>query len=373
MADNFWGYNKVQVDDYLSILSDTHRQQLEELQTRLCSLLEENNLLAEELNRLNNEKLQYEKNEYFLKYMESGTPRTVAILQQSAEKELSILKTSLEDKLSSYNERISQLRQEIGKSKKRYQTLHQSISGLLEIELPAPSLKLEEERFPLFSEAEKSLPASQPCKVISYSEKHLSQKSSGFWELEEDQATTAGQKKAKIFHYPVKEAAEPKEKPVTLPLSGFKNSVSEFWDEVFTVSETAIPGYLPLEPAVTLQETATIHGEDTASAHASSAILEEIAAAAEADVNAVPEATERVAPVPSEPPTSAVPAASKEIQDLRTRYIVGKLAGETLFGANGSVIITKHSVITKEVVAQAETESKLSELILNMILPGMES
>lgn len=73
----------------------------------------------------------------------------------------------------------------------------------------------------------------------------------------------------------------------------------------------------------------------------------------------------------SDTPGSA--ALSADINQVRNKYLVGKVAGEDLLAKNGSVIIAKNGVITAETVRRAEEEGKLAELIINMILPGMES
>jgi len=64
---------------------------------------------------------------------------------------------------------------------------------------------------------------------------------------------------------------------------------------------------------------------------------------------------------------------TEEVASLRSRYIVGKVAGDTLLDNNGRVIISKNSIITEDIVERADREGKLAELIINMILPGMES
>ncbi len=69
---------------------------------------------------------------------------------------------------------------------------------------------------------------------------------------------------------------------------------------------------------------------------------------------------------------SGSPAVASEIINTRFKYIAGKLAGKDLIGNNGEAIITKGATITKEIISKAETEGKLPELIVNMVLPGME-
>ena len=66
------------------------------------------------------------------------------------------------------------------------------------------------------------------------------------------------------------------------------------------------------------------------------------------------------------------PAVAQEINKVRNRYIVGKLAGEDLQDSGDRIIIGKNEVITPEVVELAEKEGKLPDLIVHMIFPGME-
>jgi hypothetical protein len=58
---------------------------------------------------------------------------------------------------------------------------------------------------------------------------------------------------------------------------------------------------------------------------------------------------------------------------VRNKYLVGKIAGDDLIARDGSLIISKNSVISAETVKRAEEEGKLAELIINMVLPGMEN
>jgi len=60
---------------------------------------------------------------------------------------------------------------------------------------------------------------------------------------------------------------------------------------------------------------------------------------------------------------------SGDFEDMRNVYIVGKLAGEDLISKTGELIVSKDSVITEEIVQEAEHEGKLSELIINMAIP----
>lgn len=61
-----------------------------------------------------------------------------------------------------------------------------------------------------------------------------------------------------------------------------------------------------------------------------------------------------------------------QIDVARYKFILGKIAGDDLFDATGGVIVNKHEEITPRVVEAAQKENKLSELIINMLVQGME-
>jgi hypothetical protein len=60
------------------------------------------------------------------------------------------------------------------------------------------------------------------------------------------------------------------------------------------------------------------------------------------------------------------------IQRNQMSYVVGKIAGRDLMGAGGQTIIAKGQEITQEVVERARTEGKIAELIVYMLIPGLE-
>lgn len=67
------------------------------------------------------------------------------------------------------------------------------------------------------------------------------------------------------------------------------------------------------------------------------------------------------------------PALTSEINSIKHKYIVGKIAGEDLHDNAGNLIVTKNQVITEEIVNRAEKEGKLPELIVHMMIPGLEA
>lgn len=65
-------------------------------------------------------------------------------------------------------------------------------------------------------------------------------------------------------------------------------------------------------------------------------------------------------------------AVTAQINNIRYKYISGKAAGQDLYDQDGKLIIAKGEIITSEVIGKAEAEGKLPELIVNMVIPGME-
>lgn len=60
---------------------------------------------------------------------------------------------------------------------------------------------------------------------------------------------------------------------------------------------------------------------------------------------------------------------ASEINNLRLKYLIGKVTGEDLLDNNGKVIVAKNSLITNDIINMAENEGKLADLIVNMTLP----
>jgi DivIVA domain-containing protein len=53
-------------------------------------------------------------------------------------------------------------------------------------------------------------------------------------------------------------------------------------------------------------------------------------------------------------------------------HIVGEKTGKDIFGKDGEMIASKGDVITEEIIEKAENAGKLSELIINMAIPGAD-
>ncbi|KZL92154.1 hypothetical protein [Clostridium magnum] len=58
----------------------------------------------------------------------------------------------------------------------------------------------------------------------------------------------------------------------------------------------------------------------------------------------------------------------EDIDQIRSKYLIGKIAGKDLIDNMGNIIIGKNSIITEQTISKAGREGKLPELIVNMTL-----
>ncbi|WP_078409073.1 hypothetical protein [Priestia abyssalis] len=62
-------------------------------------------------------------------------------------------------------------------------------------------------------------------------------------------------------------------------------------------------------------------------------------------------------------------ATAQEIDMIKKRYIVGKIAGANLYDLNGHLLVAEHTKITSDIVERASREGVLAELIIHMKIP----
>lgn len=118
-----------------------------------------------------------------------------------------------------------------------------------------------------------------------------------------------------------------------------------------TVSRQEHPDRLPLAATV---ETASIPVAETGASAATPPLP--------------PAALEDGSDRPQTGRASVLDLNRDETDPVKTRYIVGKRAGSDLFDQQGQLIVSKDDVLTAEIVAVAEYNGKLVELILNMVI-----
>ncbi|MDP4171119.1 MAG: hypothetical protein Q8906_10965 [Bacillota bacterium] len=65
------------------------------------------------------------------------------------------------------------------------------------------------------------------------------------------------------------------------------------------------------------------------------------------------------------------PAINQELESIKKRYIVGKVAGSDLFDDQGALIVAKQTEITGEIVEKANRAGVLADLIVHMKIPDL--
>lgn len=71
-------------------------------------------------------------------------------------------------------------------------------------------------------------------------------------------------------------------------------------------------------------------------------------------------------------PSEVAVAISEDIEDIKSRYIIGKIIGRNLVARNGRTIGRMGERITQQVIHEAETEGLLVDLIEHMTFDSFE-
>lgn len=82
----------------------------------------------------------------------------------------------------------------------------------------------------------------------------------------------------------------------------------------------------------------------------------------------LPESTEPAPELGQEPWQTRL---GPNIEKSQMRHLLDKIAGRDLVGRNNELIVARGQPITREVVERARNEGKLAELIVHMLMPGM--
>lgn len=134
--------------------------------------------------------------------------------------------------------------------------------------------------------------------------------------------------------------------------------------------------------SIVMPQSREIAGSLLAPAHEEAAAGDELAALGKAspvthaasNAAGAGTAAEKIALPDSQPSEAraASPALAAEIRVIQQRYIIGKKAGENLYDEAGALIIAKGEEIAAATIDAAERAGKLADLIVQMVIPGLE-
>ena len=387
MYGRLMGLNRNQVDDYLENLNKTSQERIEFAKERIKLELEENSKLQLLLDKLKTEKETYLSQEKYIEASKKRLKDTLLALDKVTSEEIEKNLSSIKDKLSSYDKRLELAKKEIQTTRSNIDELFHKIKGALQEEKKAEP----EEEFdfsddsrnnikllPFLKEKPKNETSEEPIGneiVLDLPKEAIKEdieEDVSYMKKSENQKVTADglsikdldKISANLGHQPSRISKKLEINEDIIP----KKEFNGFWSDSDSSYKTMNANADNIIAPEAIIPTNSITKKDPISEiyqGGSSGIPLFVKPEAAPTVNSIPPR------VPQPDTAAASPTVAKEIELIRHRYIVGKLSGEDMYDSEGRLIISKNTVITPEIIVKAETEGKLPDLIVNMILPGI--
>lgn len=363
-----FGYSKEQVHRHLEYLEQNHQDQLEKLRFALENARQEKKRSAEKLEELQAAKEKLVKPDGFMELALIRAKEGTSLLKDKSHKESAEILQSAEEKNRDYEKKLINIKNEMRRTKAYFETALQQMQELLE-EKKADSNDLNN---------------SKIKRLVSFNKNS---------QVEKPNVNTAEDKNDQDVSQEEKLTAD----GMFLPDIDYKkeNGQQDDYKRIFEkVSQILVKGR-PSQDDAEVEQSACKEKTDEESIPETKELNSDAGDKgsfwddeAQADV---PDKKESSEDEPLEVKTEEVqkpehmqspvgndstpysPAVSAQIRNIRQKYIVGKIAGEDILDSNGQKIVGKKELITDEIVAAVEKEGKLPELIVNMILPGMEA
>ena len=402
MATRFRGLNIEQVDEYLNNLKQIYSEEISNLKKQIETSYKEKDRLYQKLLNLQAEKEKQQKSKELLDLALIRAKEAVSYFENKAEEESEDILRAAKQQNEIFEKKINDIDNDIKFTKMHVESLLQDMMKILQNSRQDKENEKEEagtgkvvgKIFPASSRLKKDNQAAESNGETVEEKENI--------RAENKQKITADGIIATDQHYKrfaerisglLAKPAAPKEKPLQDEPEDEKVkrefSGEGFWEECSGLSsierETAsefstvieIGNYIKHIGSVRKKEVDILAAvQEAASANMSTSAAKELLSDEKTDVkndaSMIIERADSGRTTGIDYPLGKSPAVAAEISNIRFKYIVGKLAGEDLFDSNGRLIIAKKEKITSEVVALAEAEGRLPELIVNMILPGME-
>lgn len=378
------GYHKKQVDEYLEKINYLQTNKINSLHKEIEAFNNEKELLIKEYAQLENEKQELFNNKELLKLADKRAGKIVSQMQNFAEKEIETIIMEAEKRVTL----LEKQREEIIHKKNQ---LKKEI-GLLLHKITSLSLEQEESRIDQnINELEKEINntrVSMGKSINSTLEKIMGQLKrnkafENFHKQENAQTlnkkmTADGTMLVELSQNEIKQPeedyssfADGKKRIALLKEEGTQAKKVQdnkaFWEEWGEVPDS-LEMKSPVTDNVVIFDVKNKKGNevDLPVPEEKSITMKRV------------ELETAVAETPndrseSEPKMEKMSAGvAQDINNIRQRYIVGKISGIDLFDQKGNLIIAKNSVITADVVTKAEVDGKLAELIVNMTMPDLE-
>lgn len=313
IAKGMFGYDIKQVETYIKELRNSQHEKLKELKNKIIHIKMENTKLKNEMEELKTHKEEQLKSEKFMDFALTKAEDILPVIDDSISKQIKEVQDTCSKEEAVFNKKIEEFNDTIKETQGKLNSL---------------------------------------LKAVLDSSENLNEKVKSFMETKES-------RKAMLTNTNVNtvEAAEtPKAEPLEVELHSI-------------IEQENIMEYINLQDPIENKEIVRpVEREEKLSLFFDD-IEDEIE-----EVRPTQEIEKKVEekPEPKEEPYTQNRLTANDINHIRYKYLVGKIAGEDLFGNNNKLIIAKGDVITAEVVEKVENEAKLAELIVNMVLPDIK-
>lgn len=323
------GYNREQVNKYISKLKQQRKESLEELRKSISALSTENLMLERELERLKQQLTYSVEQEDFMKFaLLKLEEKIVPVFKNLAEEELISISMLGETQEMSYNTKINDY---LNKAKnfsnignQRFSTSDTNIADTKPVDI------VMEDNKNVGSEVYKVEP---PVEILNKNETPKSQDFNIYYKDPES---------VKQFF------------------------TSDFWgDDLEDVLNSSDEDDITCKSPAEVSEKAILEA-DQCILEPSKEIVQEADYAPETNDSFKDDLVHE--PVIEHKQIENKEMANK-IKDVRLKYLVGKIVGEDLMDKTGKLLAKKGSTITELLVEIASIEGVLSELIINMQLP----
>lgn len=325
------GFNIEEVDNYIENLESDQDAKLTDVILRLDEVAQENEALTKRLNDLKSELAQKSQSEELMQYAIKKASEWAELFSQNAAKKASELERVGKEQEISLNKKIEAYNKALKSSTEK-------LSFLLSLELEKDNNLFETATDPVDNSSTEGVKNSDGSIVPNFFDVNIEKDSDVSLEIDNKEI--------------INKASEEKKEHNSMEPAGENINVNNVPDEAEVVAfkENKTKGKFDnMFLEITFEEkNALVKGMPS---------------------NSDSMETEDVEDQVSDQQNLSENNEDGDIENIRRKYIVGKIAGEDLHDGSGNIIIRKDNIISMETVAAAEREGKLASLIVDMKIP----
>jgi cell division septum initiation protein DivIVA len=329
---SFFGLKRQAVDAFLQKIKNRYVTEENERHDQLQQLQRENEKLELTIKQWK-EKPSHSSKEQFISYAQERTPLIIAWLENQAEDELKKLNLEYEQEAAAINQQIQKLDKEIENGTSllfsmvnQYASMIENIQGHIMIKTDKTNL------YDSIVTYQIDPPFEDEEKAIGYST---------YWEGAEKYLANTNRRN----------------KEVTVPSFSIQDAEIDEVVDFNTYEDPLINSTINYNGEPLLEMVSKVEQGQKPRIIATEQ-LQEKSNEIKADAELKREALESQ-------------GVKQELDQIKKRYIVGKLSGLDLYGQKGQLIVGNNEVITNDMIELARQEGVLAELIVHMKIPGL--